>query len=371
MTEDALDVDAAAARAALVQGLVDGGDLSDVAWREAFERVPRHLFVPFFYDHAGRVVSGADPERRDQWFAAVHEDRALVTHRTGGAATSSSTQPSLMAVMLEALEVADGMRVLEVGTGTGYNAGLLAHRLGDGNVVSVDVSVDITGPARERLDVAGYRPLVVTGDGGRGHRERAPYERIIVTCRLGTVPYALVEQLSADGLLLAPVGDALARIRRVGERRAEGRFLAGGAFFMPLRATPGAGAPSRRPGLPEGAGRAAALPGHVLADNRFRFLISVVEPDLAWQYDLDDGGRTVVGARIWHGDGSIASFRRDGSVSQSGPRCLADRLEDAFRVWRDRGEPGPERYGVTIGGGCQRIWLDTESGTGWERPLPS
>lgn len=142
--------DAAAARAKLAQSLVDAGDLTDPAWRDAFEAVPRHLFVPYFYDHTGRKISVDDPETRTQWFTAVHEDRALVTHRTDGAATSSSSQPSIMATMLEALQVEGGfgMRVLEIGTGTGYNAALLSHRLGALNVTSIDTEPEL--PRRPR-----------------------------------------------------------------------------------------------------------------------------------------------------------------------------------------------------------------------------
>ncbi|WP_206507765.1 methyltransferase domain-containing protein [Streptomyces chrestomyceticus] len=363
-TEPGLGQEAARLRAKLVRTLTDAGDLTDPAWRAAFEAVPRHACVPCFYDHAGRTVAADDPETRDQWLTAVHENRQLVTHRTAGSATSSSSMPSLMATMLEALQAADGMRVLEVGTGTGYNAALLAHRLGDDNVVTIDVSPDITGLARERLAAIGHQPLVVTGDGALGWPDKAPYDRIIVTCRLRAVPPALLRQLTEAGFILAPLGNALARIHRTGERTAEGAFLPGGAFFMPLRRGADDGQPTRRPGLPDTAGRPARLPAALIADNDFRFLVSIAVPGLTWQYDLDEE-RKPTGARVWAPDGSLADLKADGTVTEAGPRNLWSLLEAAYDTFLGAGRPGPERYGVTIDADAQRVWLDSPRGPGW------
>ncbi|MFD7663255.1 methyltransferase domain-containing protein [Streptomyces sp. NPDC059788] len=363
-TETDLEREAARLRAKLAQSLVDAGALADPAWRAAFENVPRHKCVPYFYDHAGRRIAADDPETCDQWLSTVHENRQLVTHRTDGSATSSSSMPSLMATMLEALQVTDGMRVLEVGAGTGYNAALLAHRLGAENVVTIDVSPDITGPARERLAATGQRPLVVTGDGAFGWPDRAPYDRIVVTCRLRAVPTDLLRQLSEDGFVLAPLGNALARIRRTGDHTAEGAFLPGGAFFMPLRHGADDGKPARRPALPETVGRATRLPAAAIAGNDFRFLVSIAVPGLTWQYDLD-GERRPTGTRVWAPDGSIADLKADGTVTETGPRGLWSLLEGLYDTFLGADTPGPERYGVTINGDAQRVWLDSPGGEGW------
>ncbi|KOT96835.1 hypothetical protein ADK70_09125 [Streptomyces rimosus subsp. pseudoverticillatus] len=364
-TETGLDQEAARLRVKLVQALVDAGDLTDPAWRDAFESVPRHTCVPYFYDHTGRTIAADDPETRHQWLRAVHENRQLVTHRTDGSATSSSSMPSLMARMLEALQVTNGMHVLEVGTGTGYNAALLAHRLGDASVVTIDVSSDITGPARERLAAAGHRPLVLTGDGAFGWPDKAPYDRIMVTCRLRTVPLELVRQVPLDGFILAPLGNALARIRRVGALVAQGWFLPGGAFFMPLRRGAVDGQPTRRPALPDAVGRPTRLPVAAIADNDFRFLVSIAVPGLTWQYDLDDE-RKPTGARVWAPDGSIAQLKADGTVAEAGPRNLWSALEGAYDTFLGAGAPGPERYGAVITEATQRVWLDTPGGPSWD-----
>ncbi|NML53353.1 methyltransferase domain-containing protein [Streptomyces sp. R302] len=363
MTAHDLDTEASTARAQLTQSLADAGVITDPAWRAAFREVPRHLFVPAFYDHTGRLIRGDDPGTAAEWFAAVHDDRPLVTRRTDGVATSSSTEPSLMAEMLHALDVEDGMRVLEIGTGTGYNAGLLAHRLGGAQVVTVDLSPDITGPARAHLAAAGLSPFVVTGDGVDGWPSGAPYDRIIATCRLHAIPLPLLQQLTADGLLLAPLGGALALLRRTGSDAAEGRFLSR-AFFMAMRRGGADTGVSRRPPLPEGRARQSSVGASLLADNDFRFLVSVVAPGLVWQYDLTQEGKPEA-ARVWAPDGSIASLAADGSVREAGPRRLWALIEDAHDVFVDADSPGPGRYGVSVTGPEQRVWLDEPGGHGW------
>src|SRR5205807_4637125 len=143
-----------------------------------------------------------------EWRVGVYSARALITQidgddanveraRTGrvnGLATSSSSAPSLMASMLDALAVAEGHRVLEIGTGTGYNAALLCHRLGADNVTSVDVDAGLVDRAGQRLAALGYRPNVVAADGGAGCPEDAPFDRIIATVALPRVPAAWIEQ---------------------------------------------------------------------------------------------------------------------------------------------------------------------------------
>ncbi|MGW0731146.1 methyltransferase domain-containing protein [Streptomyces sp. NPDC002851] len=371
--------DAATARAKLAQALVEAGDLADPAWRAAFESVPADAFVPHFYDHTGRKVAADDPGTRAEWFAAVHDDRALVTHHTNGAATSSRSQPSIMATMLEALNVEDGVgtKVLEIGTGTGYNAALLSHRLGADHVTTVDTEPELVHAARTHLAVAGYDPCVVLADGAHGHPERAPYSRIIATCKINAVPQAWVRQLDdgpgeSAGQILAPLGNALVRIHRTGSRHAEGRFLPGGAYFMPLRRVAGDGIPTRRPDLPAPAdkGRVSALPAAAIANNAFRFLLSIVEPDLDWQYDLASDGTAnkPIAVRVWSPDGALASLRADGTVSETRPRPLWSRLEEAYRVFTEHDEPGPERYGFTLDGDAQRVWLDSPGGPSWKLP---
>jgi protein-L-isoaspartate(D-aspartate) O-methyltransferase len=182
---------------------------------DAFERVPRHLFVP---------KVGAD---------AAYADEAIVTHDVDGVPTSSSSQPSLMARMLDLLDLAPGDRVLEIGAGTGYNAALL-DALG-ADVTTVELQPEVAEAAREHLAAAGARAEVVTGDGA--DPPPGPFDRIIVTAGVWALPEALVGALAEGGVLVAPL--RINAIEAVFALRREGEVLHGaGALpcgFMPLR----------------------------------------------------------------------------------------------------------------------------------------
>ncbi|WP_242432911.1 methyltransferase domain-containing protein, partial [Streptomyces sp. Root264] len=160
---------AASARALLVREIeASGAFAADPRWREAFATVPRHLFVPYYYvagagGYERRWGESPDRRARERWMRGVYEDTPLATRLRDGVLLTSSSQPSLMALMLAELRVEDGDRVLEIGAGTGYNAALLSYRLGEENVTTVDLDPEITESARRHLSDAGYRPAVVTG----------------------------------------------------------------------------------------------------------------------------------------------------------------------------------------------------------------
>jgi protein-L-isoaspartate O-methyltransferase len=140
-------------RGALAARLAASGALRAPRWIGAFEMVPRHVFVPQFYVDPGHrgaweLVDGTAPGQRERWLDLVYRDDALVT-RLGerGVLLSSSSQPSLMARMLEALDFTGGERVLEIGTGTGYNAALLCAGLDSALVTSVDTDASLVTAA--------------------------------------------------------------------------------------------------------------------------------------------------------------------------------------------------------------------------------
>ncbi|WP_051840900.1 methyltransferase domain-containing protein [Streptomyces sp. NRRL F-5126] len=308
----------------MVRGMAAIGVPADPAWRAAFAEVPRHLFVPYYYADGGggRLLwSGdTDPEARGRWLRGAYADTALATRMRDGRLVSSSSQPSLMAGMLDELDVRDGDRVLEIGAGTGYNAALLAHRLGDGLVTTVDLDPEITESARAHLAASGHRPTVVTGDGARGCRERAPFDRIIATCALSSVPHAWVDQCASGARILTPLATGLLSLRvadGVHGRVAQGRFLHTAAYFVALRGAVAAG------GDPEdGIG---GVPRHALRNDLFQFLL----------------------------------------VLSAG----ALEPEQAYALWRREHRPGRERYGVTVMPDAQWAWLDDPGGPHtW--PLP-
>ncbi|MEX2554675.1 MAG: methyltransferase domain-containing protein [Actinomycetota bacterium] len=214
-------------RRQLVQGLASRGFIRSARVRDAFLSVPRELFVGEFADREG--------------LPAVYRDEAILTKRDAqGTALSSSSQPAIMALMLEKLGLEKGMRVLEVGAGTGYNAALLSLLVGPrGRVVSVDIDRDLARDARRSLRTGGYRVRVLPGDGREGVSEFAPYDRIVVTASSDTVPRAWFEQLQPGGLLevplrLSPTGaQAIPLLRKTRDGLRSVAMLCGG--FMPLR----------------------------------------------------------------------------------------------------------------------------------------
>jgi protein-L-isoaspartate(D-aspartate) O-methyltransferase len=202
---------------ALVTRLRASGTVSDRV-ADAFAAVPRQLFLP-----------DVPPE-------VVYSDDAIVTHEDDGVPTSSSSQPSLMARMLDQLDVRPGDRVLEVGAGTGYNAALIAA-LG-GRVTTVDFQDPVATAAREHLAAAGIGAdvvEVVCGDGAAP--PGGPYDRIIVTAGCWSLPRALAAALADGGRLVAPLRinavELAVVLQRDGERLTGGDGIPCG--FMPLR----------------------------------------------------------------------------------------------------------------------------------------
>ena len=174
----------------LVSELRESGHVSSERVAAAFRTVRRHVFVP-----------GVEPER------AYRDEPLIIKSDPHRVPISSSSQPAIMARMLEQLDVRPGHRVLEIGTGSGYNAALLAQLVGEtGAVVSVDIDVDLVEDARARLAECGVSQVTVgCGDGGLGWTEHAPYDRIIATVGAWDIPPAWVTQLASDGRLVMPL----------------------------------------------------------------------------------------------------------------------------------------------------------------------
>ena len=180
-------------RRQLVHELEERALIRSDAVREAFLAVPRERFVHDFATHEG--------------VEAVYRDEAIPTKfDPRGFAISSSSQPAIMAEMLEQMRLAPGMRVLEIGAGTGYNAALLAEIVGRrGVVTTIDVDPQIAHAARVSLRRGNHRVRVVVGDGRGGFAARAPYDRIIVTASAETVPRPWFDQLEDGGMLEVPL----------------------------------------------------------------------------------------------------------------------------------------------------------------------
>lgn len=360
---------------------MDAGHLVEPGWRTAFEQVPRHLFVPYFY----RLVPGGtgydrlaaddpDPRRGTRWLTGVYEDVPLATRLRGGEMVSSSSQPSLMAAMLEALRTEEGHSVLEIGAGTGYNAALLAHRLGAGAVTTVDLDAEITGAARDHLAACGIASgtdgdgvAVVTGDGSLGWRRRAPYDRIIATCELCSIPRAWLRQSAPGALVLAPLAGSLIALRVADAGHAEGRFLHTPAYFVSLRGPGVLPHPLPKAVCDDARVRRSRTPPQVLDDDVFRFVLSFAVRAVVISRAF--GGR---GAALTSCDGSTARANRDGTVHVAGERDLWALVERAYELWRRQGYPDRERFGLSVEGDRQWVWLDAPHGPHtWELTPPA
>jgi protein-L-isoaspartate(D-aspartate) O-methyltransferase len=177
-------------RAQLITQLHDTGSLTSPAVRQAMLVVPRHEFLP--------GVTIAD----------TYANQPVVTKRdTDGASLSSASQPSIVAAMLEQLDLTTNHRVLEIGAGTGYNAALLRELVGpSGQVTTVEIDPQVADQARAALAATGYPDVhVVTGDGALGWTANAPYDRIIITAGAWDLPPAWWNQLTDGGRLVVPL----------------------------------------------------------------------------------------------------------------------------------------------------------------------
>lgn len=215
----------------MVELLERSGAVRSPAIRDAFLAIPRETFVP-------RIAANAGLDY-------VYADEAIVTREQDGLPTSSSSQPTIMAMMLEALDLHAGHRVLEIGLGTGYNAAILRTLVGpDGEITSVDIAPDVAADALRALAELGLGVEAVIGDGAAGHAASAPYDRIIATASAEEVPRAWRDQLTPDGIVVVPLRfDAMQLVvvlRPTPTGFASIHVIPGG--FMPMR--PAADAPS-------------------------------------------------------------------------------------------------------------------------------
>lgn len=353
----------------LIDILIAGGHLRTEAWKRAAEAVPRHEFLRDGYfrrvDRGGQAAWTSVLEDDPGWMEACYADESLVTQIAGTIVpadvrgeilrepTSSSTLPSLVLRMLEDLHVEPGMRVLEVGTGTGYSTAVLSTRLGEEFVTSIEYDGDVAGRARAALARLGMYPNLVTGDGLLGVPEGAPYDRIIATCGVREVPAAWIEQTRPGGQILATVGgwmhaSELARLTVTDDGTASGPLLGGRVSFMLARPhlPPALGV---LPDLGSGKEREAVVGADVLDDWTSRFVVQSAVPD-AQRLTLERDGHQEdvlidVGSGSW-----AALYRENGrwTVRQDGPNPLWDVAEERLGHWHASRAPELEQFTLSV-----------------------
>ncbi|MHB1423619.1 MAG: protein-L-isoaspartate O-methyltransferase family protein [Gemmataceae bacterium] len=348
-----------------VDKLIARGALWSAPLIAAFRATPRHRFLHRLWNYSRQnggwhEVSTQAPGRHE--LRLLYSDRALTTRLsepTPGVPSvpiSSSSQPSLMAEILEDLRLTQGLKTLEIGAGTGYNAALLASVVGQ--VVSLDIDRRVLAEAAEHLGAFPDRNVELRhGDGRLGCPERAPFDRILVTAATRDLEPPWLEQLVEGGLLAAPLDLAPGLAYLVcGTCRAgvfEGR-LTRPAYFMPLRDESEAGgenAPLSSGILPAADALASmTAPWADWAERKASCAGPGLLPSLAflgWLHGYAIGyqalanGRTVFGiGDLTHGHACWLGLR-EWRVTGAAGRKLGDRL---WRCFLDAGGPWPTEF---------------------------
>jgi len=326
-----------------------------------------------------------DPER---WHALVDTDDAIITQVEDGnlidgkgiSPSSSSSALHVMAYMMDLLDVRPGMHVLEIGTGTGYNAALLAQRTFPATVVTIEVDSGIADHARTALTRTGLPVLVIEADGTLGHLDNAPYDRVISTASATHVPYAWVQQTRPGGKIVLPLVGTLNRQAFTSltvdpHGHAHGRFH-GYASFMRLRNQRDP-TPLWRVLSPQHAARVDTNPGAIsvttitappaepLTDPHAGFAAGLLLRGLHARRRPHDGAILLshdeTGSWV-----SVLPYDGGHRAYHQGPRRLWEDLQAAHQWWIDAGRPEPHRFGITVTPTGQTFWLDSPN-----NPVPA
>ncbi|MFI6981699.1 methyltransferase domain-containing protein [Embleya sp. NPDC050154] len=313
------------------------------------------------------------------WIGTAYEDRTLVTQvgelhaDTAGddvtppsdrPPTSSTTLPSLVLRMFDVAEIEEGMKVLDLGTGSGYSAALLGHRLGDDRVLSVDVDEYLVSAARRRLATFGRAPRMTTIDATHALPEDG-FDRAVAMFSTRTIPSTWLAAVRSGGVISTTLaGTSLhLRVTVTDATHAHGRVASHGARFMPVRSGPEDGSALHRVYL---AARTAdgdevrAFDGdvpNIRDDWRLALLLELLQPavDHRW-IDLDDR------SMVWllHASGSwaraeVPKFGGRPTVHSSGPLDLWGHLDRARHLTSEHGPIEPSSLHVEIDSHDQRI----------------
>ncbi len=368
---------------ALARLLASRGVFTDPVWHRAVLAVDRTAFIPdtlYGKDQAHPgwecPVTRSDP----RWADWVAGDFALATqvddghpagaHGRGRRVTSSLSQPSLVVAMLQQLDAVAGHRVLEIGTGTGYNTALLCHVFGEKAVVSAEIDQELARVAVDNLARAGYAPTVLDTDGsgplevGEG---TGMFHRVLSTVAArGRIPHAWVRQVWPGGVIVTPfevgnVPGVLVRLVVQEDGTATGRIVDDAAFMVLRSQRP---APRRlrelvdedAPGVR--AGSTDVNPRLVAYRNQgWQLVLGHLAPNLRYAvYEAAEDRPE------WAGEASVYVATPDGSwalgeyvpaggpytTKRAGPRDLWAEIGAAWEEWTRWGKPGRDQLGVTV-----------------------
>jgi len=353
-----IDWESRAAR--LARGITRPGS----RWQGPVATIPRHVLVPCWFQPAGS--SDGAWERCDgrvdenRWLNAAYSDRSLVTrvgelhadHATEqpvhGRQTSSATLPLLVVIMLQYACIQDDSVVLDVGTGSGYSAAVLARRLGDTQVTSIDLDPYLTKVARERLLAIGLRPCLLTGDATGALQERA-YDRIVAMTSVRPIPSTWLRALKPGGRLVTAIANTgiiiTADTTEAGAAVGQVEWIAGG--FM--RARHGSDYPPALQAVAATATATVSRGRYPIPQIPYTWdlgtMMQLAAPGVEHHYRCSDTGQRT--ASMVHPDGSWAVATAEGlespTVRQGGPRRLWDILDEIRDRWLAAGCEFPIR----------------------------
>lgn len=340
-------------------------------WRPLVAATPRHVFVPRWWrwlDPYGWTLRDghADGQR---WLRAAYSDRTLVTQlgschadhaqpgdHPSGPPTSSATQPGLVVQMYHHAGLTNGADVLDVGTGSGYGCALLAQRLGDHHVTSIDIDSPLVAAAAGRLANIGLHPAVETCDAAGPLP--GTYDRIVSMTSVAPIPLGWLAALRPGGRLVTVLAGTglIVTADKTPDGGATGRTEWDRAGFMPARSGPG-----YPPSLLDQCPAAHDADGESVSTGRYPVvdvgrawelysMLGVTLPGVQHHYHETPGGDRT--AWLLHPDGSWARATGTPSepptVHQTGPQRLWDHLDGIRQTWLATGNLPAYGASVTI-----------------------
>ncbi|MGP3951216.1 methyltransferase domain-containing protein [Streptomyces sp. 7N604] len=356
-------------------------------WAQALRSVPRDQFLPdqiWLRDGNGGYQLCDRAQEPGRWWQAAYSDASLVTQfATTSDGTevpaSSASAPSTVIRMLQGAQLSYGQRALEIGTGTGFSAALLCSVLGPDSVTTAEVESHLAVQARENLKRVEFEPTVVCADGTVGWPAAAPYDRILATCSVRSVPAEWLEQTRPEGVIVTPWDSAWCCygtlvLAKHQDGSASGRFAPYGSYMLitTQRVDVELSRDLLHPGQQPDTSTTPLSPWAVAGtDLNAQFHLGLTVPGAWYSWDTEtDHAHT----RLWVADDaatSWASIDYDGQqsttfrVAQHGPRRLWDEIATAYKLWHDAGRPPVDRYGMTVRpDGRATPWLDSPT-----RPL--
>ncbi|MGW1870772.1 methyltransferase domain-containing protein [Streptomyces mauvecolor] len=349
-------------------------------YEAALRATPRHLFLPdrlWLRDGAGGYRPCDKNTHPDGWWTAAYTDTPLVTQFTDGAPSSSASMPSMVlrSLLLAATEGPEPGAVLELGTGTGFNAALLCALYGQDRVTTLELDETLAAQATTRLKAAGYAPHVAVADASTDLPGNGMYDMLVATFSVDRVPAHWLRRCRPGGRIVTPwfsdwCAYGTAALDVTPDHRAEGRFHPFGSY-MTMRtqaAASSCNSPVHHGGSLSGAQSMTGLSPWAVAggDLDAEFHLGLAVPGVSYEWD-SSGEHAPTRLWLYGADGSsVATIDHDGvqaeqfTVTQQGPRHLWGETSAAYARWSQLGRPTVDRHGLTLSpDGTQRVWIDS------------